>query len=368
MVWLPLILNRQLDAELPTLPYQSLYASFGPLIGAVAASAYTGGLAGVQAWASRAFSVRFRAIWWYAAVAMPVAYLLIGYGAARVADGRWPDWAAFGLTDKIPSLGALGVAAVWILTSGLGEESGWRGWLLPTLAGRTSVLGASLIVAVIWITWHVPAFFFNPTYAAMGWGAVGWVIGLVAGSLLLAWMTQQAHWSILPVLIWHAGFDLLTAADQSSGIIAAAISTVVIIQGVSLPSCPGAPAGVGCSCLQRSRPCAGSAAAWRSVCRTAGFACLAVSSGVSPGECALLIGGRVPLLGSSLAIRTVRSLSVPSERLGWRTNALGLVDELAYLAYRAAPSASPSSTNGPNDVTGPRQRRTATRRRQWNTA
>lgn len=122
-------------------------------------------------------------------------------------------------------------AVVWILTSGLGEESGWRGWLLPTLAGRTSVLGASLVVAAIWITWHVPAFF-NPTYAAMGWGAVGWVIGLVAGSLLLG-MDDAASALEHPARPHLApGFDLLTAADQSSGIIAAAISTVVIIQGV----------------------------------------------------------------------------------------------------------------------------------------
>lgn len=231
-VWLPLALDHRYGAGLPTVPYQFLFASFGPLTGAVAASAYTGGSAGVRAWASRAFSVRFGRVWWWAAVAMPVGYVVIGYGAARVVDGRWPDWAEFGLTDKLPGLGAVGVAAVWLLTSGLGEEAGWRGWLLPALARRTGVLGASLVVAAVWITWHLPAFLFNPTYAAMGWGVVGWVIGLVAGSLLLAWMTQQARWSILPVLIWHAGFDLLTAADQSSGTIAAAISTVVIIQGV----------------------------------------------------------------------------------------------------------------------------------------
>ena len=49
---------------------------------------------------------------------------------------------------------------------------------------------------------------------------------------LLAWMAVGANWSIIPVLIWHAGFDLLTAADQSAGIIASTISAIVMVQGV----------------------------------------------------------------------------------------------------------------------------------------
>lgn len=39
----------------------------------------------------------------------------------------------------------------------LGEEIGWRGWLLPTLAARTTRLGASLGVGAIWGLWHLPA-------------------------------------------------------------------------------------------------------------------------------------------------------------------------------------------------------------------
>ena len=39
----------------------------------------------------------------------------------------------------------------------LGEEIGWRGWLLPTLATRATRLGASLGVGAIWGLWHLPA-------------------------------------------------------------------------------------------------------------------------------------------------------------------------------------------------------------------
>ena len=39
----------------------------------------------------------------------------------------------------------------------LGEEIGWRGWLLPVLAGRTTRIRAALGVGVVWGLWHAPA-------------------------------------------------------------------------------------------------------------------------------------------------------------------------------------------------------------------
>ncbi|MHA6525487.1 CPBP family glutamic-type intramembrane protease [Tessaracoccus sp. G1721] len=184
------------------------------------------------AWARRIYSLKFPPVWWLAALGIPVAYWLFGYGAARIATGEWPDPAGFGLTEKLPGLGAVGVAAVWLLTFGLGEESGWRGWLLAEVSRRGSVLRGSLVVAGVWMLWHLPAFFYNPTYMAMGGGIVGWALGLTAGSVFLSWMTARARWSIVPVLIWHAGFNLLTASDQAAGLIAAVISSLVMVQGV----------------------------------------------------------------------------------------------------------------------------------------
>lgn len=230
--WLPLLANARLGTALPTVPLQFFLASFGPALGALAASYRTGGGQGVRRWLRRTFALRFGRFWWLVAVGMPVAYLVIGYGAAWAVTWSLPDLGGFGLTSKLPGVGAWGVAAVWVLTFGLGEETGWRGWLLPELARRYGTFRAAPLVAAVWIAWHLPAFFFNPTYVDMGWGILGWMIALVAGSYLLAWIAQGAGWSVVPVLVWHAGFDLLTAADQSAGVIASSISAVVIVQGV----------------------------------------------------------------------------------------------------------------------------------------
>ena len=50
-----------------------------------------------------------------------------------------------------------GHLALQLAIIALGEEIGWRGWLLPVLAARTTRLRATLGVGAIWGLWHAPA-------------------------------------------------------------------------------------------------------------------------------------------------------------------------------------------------------------------
>ena len=42
----------------------------------------------------------------------------------------------------------------------LGEELGWRGFLLPLLQRKASPVISALIMSVLWSLWHSPSFFF----------------------------------------------------------------------------------------------------------------------------------------------------------------------------------------------------------------
>ena len=64
----------------------------------------------------------------------------------------------------------------------------------------------------------------------MGWAVIAWIIALVAGSFWLGWLAMLGRWSIVPVVLWHGGFDFLTASDLGPSMFPATISTIVMVQ------------------------------------------------------------------------------------------------------------------------------------------
>lgn len=232
LLWIPLLLNRQFTLEIATFPGQFYAASFGPLVGAITASLYSGGRKEIVTWWKRTYRFRIPLKWYVLAIGMPLVYFVVGVLIQRFITGAWIDWSQFGLTAKLPGFNVWETLLVWIFTFGLGEESGWRGFLLPELTRRFSLKTSSLLVAGFWMVWHLPAFWFNETYMQMGFGIIGWAISLMYGSMLLAWLSSRSKFSVIPVLLWHAGFDLLTASDQAADVMAMVCSMIVIIQGV----------------------------------------------------------------------------------------------------------------------------------------
>ncbi len=63
-----------------------------------------------------------------------------------------------GLFDLSPR--TVGTGVFWTLIQGAtGEESGWRGYLQPSVEKRHGVIKASIIVGLIWTFWHIPLWF-----------------------------------------------------------------------------------------------------------------------------------------------------------------------------------------------------------------
>jgi membrane protease YdiL (CAAX protease family) len=91
--------------------------------------------------------------------------------------------------------------------SALGEEIGWRGYVLPRLQSRMSALSAALLIAPIWALWHLPLWLDGaPGHTPLIY--VGFVLSVFALSILLTWVYNSTGGSLLLVVLAHATFNL----------------------------------------------------------------------------------------------------------------------------------------------------------------
>jgi membrane protease YdiL (CAAX protease family) len=121
----------------------------------------------------------------------PLWYLLLVLGPAALVAGVVPLNALMGgpaLSLGMPLLGIAVFLAFHIVPgSALGEEIGWRGYVLPRLQSRMSALSAALIIGPIWALWHLPLWLTGepgrtPTLYA------GFVVSVIALSVILTWV------------------------------------------------------------------------------------------------------------------------------------------------------------------------------------
>lgn len=172
--------------------------SFGPLVSAAVVTWLRG--EDVRAWASQIVKWRVGLRWWVIALGLPiVAALLITAGIFAV---RGP--VDFG--QALP--GPMTIVALFlftmILSGGLNEEPGWRGFAQARLNERYGALSASLIVGVIWAGWHLPYFFVpvTPHSSFPLVNQIGWFGGILTLSVLLAWVYNSTG-SVLIAMVLH---------------------------------------------------------------------------------------------------------------------------------------------------------------------
>ncbi len=100
------------------------------------------------------------------------------------------------------------------LISGLGEEIGWRGLLVPEMYKMTSFNRTALITGAIWTLWHMPLILFAD-YNLPGvpkWYALTMFTVMVMGlSFLFAWLRIQSG-SLWPAAVLHASHNLFVQA------------------------------------------------------------------------------------------------------------------------------------------------------------
>ena len=130
-----------------------LLGTISPSLVALALTERAEGRAATQALLGRVFLWQVSARWYVFAAGYMAAIKLSAALVHRVVTGAWPR---FGDESWYLMVAAIAVST-WVQA---GEEIGWRGYALPRLSARVGLAPASVILGVVWASWHLPLFFF----------------------------------------------------------------------------------------------------------------------------------------------------------------------------------------------------------------
>ncbi len=128
--------------------------------------------------------------------------LFLERGRITIGMPGGPNWlfiiAAFGfitIVNLLPNV---------ILT--LGEEIGWRGFLVPELTKQFGFKRAAIVSGVIWGAWHLPGVL-NGSYGAgstpLAYRIACFSALVIATGVIMAWLRMKSG-SIWPAVIMHA--------------------------------------------------------------------------------------------------------------------------------------------------------------------
>lgn len=222
--WIPLALRGDI-AEAGVGWPSHLPGLLGPGLSALVVAAFTGGLGDFLDRCAR-----FRVPWpWWLLVAGTFATM----GLALLSpDTAWDElWRYSG----VAAWPAAAVLVFVLLLNGYGEEAGWRGFLADRWLPRYGLTGTAVRVWLVWALWHLPLFWVVASFRAFtGPLVIGWLLGLLAGSVVLAWIYAGSGGSILLVAAWHTAFNFTSATTATSEVVAPVTSALVMVAAVVL--------------------------------------------------------------------------------------------------------------------------------------
>jgi len=118
------------------------------------------------------------------------------------------------------------------LVVAVGEEVGWRGWMLPKLQEKFSPLSSSIILGLVWGLWHLPLFF-NGFYSQGPESIIGYLILGPIYAVIYTWLYIKTDGNLLLIIVLHTmmnSIDLILAKPPSE-IVVLLIVIVVVTTG-----------------------------------------------------------------------------------------------------------------------------------------
>ncbi|MFX0045768.1 MAG: CPBP family intramembrane glutamic endopeptidase [Candidatus Hermodarchaeota archaeon] len=204
--------------------------AFGPTVAAIIMAYMTKESAGVRDLAARCVQWRRQARWVGIAVVLPFVIFSLAVVFDFAVSGTWFDWNQFLVDNQLSDVGSWLLWFLPVFSYGIFEEIGWRGFALPRLQKKYSALVATGILTAFWGPWHLPMFFYRFDYPIPF--VMMWFVGLFFGALLLTFFLNSSDGSLLVVIIWHTGVNIVSRLDVVT--LAAYSSMMMMVLGILL--------------------------------------------------------------------------------------------------------------------------------------
>lgn len=145
-------------------------------------------------------------------VAIPGSFAFSDFAAPWGSAFGFPNWPrATALFLAIPCYAVFGV--IGSTARALGEEIGWRGFLLPRLVQQAGFTVGCLLSGCIWAVWHYPGLLFADYNAGTrpAFALTCFTLMVIADSYILGWMRLKSG-SLWTAALLHASHNLFIQA------------------------------------------------------------------------------------------------------------------------------------------------------------
>lgn len=166
--------------------------------------------------------------WQWLAFLLPMGYCLVAYGIIWVA-GWGGLYDTHFVAQQRENYGLIGWSDAWVLvwylvsaalygmpgslSSALGEEIGWRGFLVPELFKSMSFTSVAILTGFIWAAWHLPLILFgnyhnnSPAALPLYGQLIMFFIGVVSAAIIMAYLRLKSG-SLWTAAVFHASHNL----------------------------------------------------------------------------------------------------------------------------------------------------------------
>ncbi|MDR0795302.1 MAG: CPBP family intramembrane metalloprotease [Tannerella sp.] len=179
--------------------YELVFPQWAPAFAAFIVVGISGGKTGILGLLQKVSIKKSSIKWGLASVVIPVVCCVIAYIGIM-----YTEFGQCTMPTFTRSIGIYAICFLATLFGSYGEEIGWRGFMLPQLNKKHSLLMSSVIVGMSWGLWHI-------NIGRFGLIAFGlFILGLTCISLLISWLCSKTKNNIFVAIMFHTIMNFCT--------------------------------------------------------------------------------------------------------------------------------------------------------------